>query len=110
MTMVHVLRSRVKSPVRVAGSMWVAVLVWLAAASQLLAEPPPVHYLHAGVMPPGAIGSQQLMRGGPLPGYFQPVEIVAPGGVLVSTATDGRFDEPQRGPLFAGMLIGAVYR
>jgi len=109
MTMVHVLRSRAKSPVRVAGSMSVAILVWLVAA-RLPADPPPVHYLHNGDMPPGAIGSQQLMRGGPLPGYFQPVDIVAPERTLISPAIDGQFDQPRRGHLLVGMLIGSVYR
>ena len=47
-------------------------------------------------MPPGAIGSLQLQRGGPLPGFFQPVEIKAPFGALISLAVDGQFDEPQR--------------
>ena len=58
----------------------------------LPAAAPPVHYHHAGIMPPGAIGSQQLQRGGPLPGYFQPVEIKAPQGALISTAASGDFD------------------
>jgi hypothetical protein len=61
-------------------------------------------------MPPGAIGSQQLERGGPLPGYFQPVEIKAPAGAMISTAAAGQFDPPQAAPFIAGMLIGSVYR
>ena len=87
------------------------VALWfLAAASVLLAGEPGVHYLHHGVMPPGAIGSRQLQRGGPLPGFFQPVEIKAPAGALVSLAVDGRLDQPQKAPLRVGMLIGGVYR
>jgi hypothetical protein len=87
------------------------VVLWcLAAASALLAQEPRVHYLHQGVMPPGAIGSRQLQRGGPLPGYFQPVEIKAPAGALVSLAVAGQFDEPQKVPLRVGLLIGQVYR
>lgn len=77
----------------------------LAAAQQ-----PGVHYLHHGVMPPGAIGSQQLLRGGPLPGFFQPVEIKAPPGVVISLAEGGAFAQPDRAPVCAGMLIGQVYR
>ncbi|HBO45851.1 MAG TPA: hypothetical protein DD670_18390 [Planctomycetaceae bacterium] len=69
-----------------------------------------VHYLHQGVMPPGAIGSVQLQRGGPLPGYFQPVEIKAPAGVAISLAVGNTFDEPTPAPLRLGMLIGQVYR
>ena len=85
MTMVHVLRSRaLKVPVRGCRlQCWAVVLVWLLGGSHTsLADPPPVHYLSEGVMPPGAIGSQQLLRGGPLPGYFQPVEIIAATGCL----------------------------
>ena len=69
-------------------------MVWMAtvlAAALAVAEEPPVHYLHAGAMPPGAIGGQQLMRGGPLPGYFQPVEIMAPEGAMVSLAAGADF-------------------
>jgi hypothetical protein len=82
----------------------------LGLATILLAQQPSVHYWHQGAMPPGAIGSRQLTRGGPLPGFFQPVEIKAPSGALISLASDGRFDEPQPGSRKLGMLIGAVYR
>lgn len=84
-------------------------IVWLHTALSSAAQPA-VHYHHAGVMPPGAIGSQQLMRGGPLPGYFQPVEIKAPKGAVVSTASQGQFDPAQQTPFTVGMLIGQVYR
>jgi hypothetical protein len=106
MTMVHKLRSRTR-PVRVVCSM--AVLVW-ASITTLVGAAPPVHYQHAGIMPPGAIGKQQLLRGGPLPGYFQPVEITGPDGTLIAMAVDGQFDEPRSGPIVAGLLIGSVYR
>jgi hypothetical protein len=69
-----------------------------------------VHMLHAGKLPPGAIGAQQLLRGGPLPGYFQPVEIRAPEGALVSLAIDQQFSAPQTVPFKVGMLIAPVYR
>jgi len=81
---------------------------WPAASPA--AEGPGVHYLHQGVMPPGAIGSLQLQRGGPLPGFFQPVEIKAPPGALISLAEDGAFGQAQAAPLRVGMLIGQVYR
>jgi hypothetical protein len=109
MTVVHQLRNRIR-PVRVAGIVIVSVLTWITGESRLAADPPPVHYNHAGIMPPGAIGSQQLMRGGPLPGYFQPVEIKAPEGTQISPAVAGGFEEPSTGTLTAGLLIGAVYR
>ncbi len=86
------------------------VLWGLGASDALWAQEPPVHYLHHGVMPPGAIGGRQLQRGGPLPGFFQPVEIKAPQGALISLAVDCRFDQPQAAPRKAGFLIGAVYR
>ncbi len=88
---------------------WVGIALWLQTAA-LLGQQPNVHYLHQGAMPPGAIGSRQLQRGGPLPGYFQPVEIKAPPGALVSLATEGRFDPAATTPQTAGMLIGSVYR
>ena len=61
-------------------------------------------------MPPGSVGQAQLSRGGPIPGYFQPVEIQPPGTVELAAAVDGRFLPSRPGPLKAGMLIGAVYR
>ena len=87
-----------------------AVLLGLGAATGLAAQEPGVHYLHQGAMPPGAIGSRQLQRGGPLPGYFQPVEIKAPSGALISLAVAGQFDQPKAAPRRAGFLIGQVYR
>lgn len=68
------------------------------------------HYFHSGDLPPGAIGRGQLLRGGPAPGYFQPVEITAPKGVLISPAVKGQFVEPRPDVLRAGMLLGEVYR
>jgi hypothetical protein len=86
------------------------VFWWLGAAAMLHAQQPNVHYWHQGVMPPGAIGSRQLQRGGPLPGFFQPVEIKVPQGAMISLAVDDQFDQSRPGPRKAGMLIGAVYR
>ncbi len=83
--------------------------LWLAVTSVATAEPPR-HYLHAGAMPTGSIGAAQLLRGGPLPGYFQPVEIRAPEGGQVSFAMQNTFGESQQLPAKAGMLIGSVYR
>ncbi len=50
------------------------------------------------------------MRGGPLPGYFQPVELVLPKAPRSATASNGQFDEPQPDKIIVGMLIGSVYR
>lgn len=68
------------------------------------------HYLQSSDLPPGAIGRGQLQRGGPAPGYFQPVEITAPDGVLISPAVKGQFVEPRPNVLRAGLLLGEVYR
>lgn len=94
----------------VAGGMVMLVVVCLGMVGVSPAQTPPVHYYHQGVMPPGAIGTQQLQRGGPLPGYFQPVEIKAPSGALISLAVDQSFDRPLPTPHKVGLLIGAVYR
>jgi hypothetical protein len=84
--------------------------IGLQAVDTLPAAPPAVHYQHAGVMSPGAIGRGQLQRGGPLYGYVQPVEIRAPKGALISLAQDGQFDEGAASPRLAGMFISPVYR
>ena len=114
MTMVHQLRSPVAAlragRVRVARTLAKVLAVWLVATSSLSAQAPNVHYRHQGLAPPGAIGSAQLERGGPLPGYFQPVEIRAPEGVKVSMAVGGAFDAPQEAPRSVGLLIAPVYR
>ncbi|HKD35798.1 MAG TPA: hypothetical protein VKB78_03330 [Pirellulales bacterium] len=94
-----------------AAGKWLALVTMLLAGGSLApAEQPPVHYEHAGELPPGAIGSRQLERGGPLPGYFQPVEIEGPAGSSISLAVDDQFTQPSPAPLKAGMLIGSVYR
>jgi hypothetical protein len=95
---------------RVVGRLAAVVFACLALAGRLAAQEPNVHYLHAGVMPPGAIGSRQLQRGGPLPGFYQPVEIKAPQGTLISLAEANQFDAPQAESRRAGFLIGSVYR
>src|SRR5437868_2523062 len=103
-------KSRAVYGPQVAGR-WLAVVIALVAlASPAIAQQPPIHYEHAGALPPGAIGSRQLERGGPLPGYFQPVEIEAPAGASVSLAVEDQFTEPAPVPAKAGMLIGSVYR
>src|SRR3954451_8156090 len=70
----------------------------------------PWHYLNKADSPPGVIGLRQLARGGPLVGYFQPVEVTAPPGTLVSIVSNGAFSEPKPAKLLAGMLIVQVYR
>jgi hypothetical protein len=93
---------------RVAGTVVVVLLAGLAAP--LAAQAPRVHYHHAGVTSPGAIGSRQLTRGGPLAGYIQPVEIKAPHGAAISLAADGTFDPGERSTRLVGLLLAPVYR
>ncbi len=69
-----------------------------------------IHYRHTGGMPPGAIGQWQLQRGGPLPGYFQPTEVIVPQGSKVSLAVGLEFDDAKLNRRQAGFLIGQVYR
>lgn len=95
---------------RVVGGAAVAVLLCLWLAGPLPAQQPPVHYWHHGSMPPGAIGGVQLQRGGPLPGFFQPLQIQAPPGVVISPAEEGGFRAVHPSPVTLGLLIGQVYR
>lgn len=91
-------------------SPWAAV--WLACfgmTAPLLAQNP-VHYRYDSAPAPGAIGGEQLRRGGPLPGFFQPVEIGAPQGALISLAEADVFAPPEPAPLKVGLLIAPVYR
>ena len=88
----------------------VVLVMLVAASSPALAQNRPYHYFHSADMPPGTIGAAQLMRGGPLPGYFQPVEITGPQETQVAMATDGVYESPQPAPLRVAMLVGKVYR
>lgn len=90
------------------GAVLFIVLSMMAASA--LGQRGPVHYFHSGDLPPGAIGQGQLLRGGPLPGYYQPVEIKAPKGSAISMAVNGHFEPPREAPVLVGMLIGQVYR
>jgi hypothetical protein len=93
---------------RVAGTVVVVLLAGLAAP--LAAQAPRVHYHHAGVTSPGAIGSRQLTRGGPLAGHIQLVEIKTPHGAAISMAHDGTFDPGERSTRLVGLLLAPVYR
>src|SRR5262245_48013281 len=75
----------------------IACAIWLAVAAVASAQNGPWHYLDKADLPPGVIGQRQLQRGGPLPGYFQPVEVTAPTGTLLSVVANGEFSEPRSG-------------
>ena len=95
---------------RVAGKAILVLLANLCLAVHGGAQEPAVHNWDRGAMPPGAIGSRQLQRGGPLAGFFQPVEIRARHGVSISLAVANQFGPPQEAPRRVGLLIGQVYR
>jgi hypothetical protein len=95
---------------RVDGILRWAVLVGLVPGLAASAQQPPVHWLHAGAMPPGAIGGQRLLRDGPLSGYFQPVQIRAPQGARIALAMEGGFASAQPDSALVGLQVGAVYR
>lgn len=104
----------------VAGKMQRAVLVVLTCSTAVFAQDRPVHWLHSGAMPPGAIGRQRLMRGGPLSGFCQPVEIRAPKGARIAPAagsspseghfSEGHFSAGHVDKMLVGLPIGPVYR
>ena len=100
---------------RVEGILRQAVLIGLASGLSASAQDRPVHWLNAGAMPPGAIGSQRLERGGPLSGYFQPVRIRAPEGARIALALEGGNSAASTratpaNEALVGMQIGYVYR
>jgi hypothetical protein len=50
------------------------------------------------------------MRGGPLSGYAQPVEIRAPRGARIAAAAEAGFADSEASHLLVGLEIGPVYR
>lgn len=87
-----------------------AVGVALLLAGLVQGQQTGVHYPYSAALPPGTVGLSQLRRGGPVSGYFQPVELVCPGGGDVSLEIEGHFVESTSSRVRAGMLIGPVYR
>src|SRR5262245_3298039 len=110
MTTVLVLARFAVGELRVEGILRWAVLVVLVSGLTGAAQDRPVHWLNAGAMPPGAIGSLRLERGGPLSGYFQPVRIRAPEGARIALATEGDFSPVASSEALVGMQVGLVYR
>jgi hypothetical protein len=110
MTTVPVLARRMMNQSQVDGILRRAVLVCLVLGPTAVAQERPVHWLHAGAMPPGAIGSQRLLRDGPLSEYFQPVRIRAPKGARIALASEEGFSDSPAGDMLVGMQIAPVYR
>src|SRR5215813_11509479 len=94
---------------RVEGILRRAVLVGLLSGLTASAQERPVHWLNAGAMPPGAIGSLRLERGGPVSGYFQPVRIRAPQGARIALASEGGYSAAQT-PAASARMPGAQTR
>jgi hypothetical protein len=95
---------------RVEGILRWAVLVGFASGLEAAAQERPVHWLNAGAMPPGAIGSLRLERGGPLSGYFQPVRVRAPQGARIALAMERGYSATKSHEALVGMQVGPVYR
>ncbi len=95
---------------RVEGILRKAALVVLLSGLTASAQDRPVHWLNAGSMPPGAIGSQRLARGGPLSGYFQAVRIRAPEGARIALASEDGYNAQSANEALVGMQVGYVYR
>ncbi len=87
----------------------VASLAVTATAQSPLGRTPMVP-LHRADMVPGAVGQGQLLRGGPLPGYFQPVSLQAPQGAHIAIWAGDRYVPFDGSTPLVGMLIGQVYR
>lgn len=81
----------------------------LSLFSLIATAQPPVHSFHHDGLPPGEVGQMKLKRGGPVPGYFQPVEVVAPEGTHIAFAGTGKFLPEDKDCAMAGLLIGQVY-
>ena len=91
-----------------------ALAATLLLCSHLLAQNQPLnnkpHFMDNGDAPPGWIGQMQLQRGGPRPGYYQPVKVMGPKGSTIALAEEGGFPVATKNVAMAGMLIGQVYR
>ncbi len=90
------------------GMLLAATFLGLTESSQ--AQTGGMHYLHSGSPPLGSVGQWRIRSGGPVKGYYQPVEVQAPAGTQVAFAAEGRFGEPLPAPVVAGLLIAPVYR
>ena len=94
-----------------------AVLVGLVCATPAAAQQDrPAHWLHAGALPPGAIGRQRLVLAGPLSphndrlGYWQPTELRAPEGARIAPLTGGAYTPSESNRLLVGLQLATVYR
>lgn len=67
------------------------------------------HRILSSDLPPGVLGQARLAGRGCVAGYYQPIALTGPQGVMFSLARGGSFVEPVE-VLNAGVLVGSVYR
>jgi hypothetical protein len=103
-------RGRLPRGLRIGGRHLAPATIILGLLVSTVAAQPPVHYLQSAHEPPGRVAAVQWMRGGPVAGYMQPVEITAPEGALISLAHEGGFTTPQENQLHAALMVGHLYR
>lgn len=68
------------------------------------------HHRQTAELPPGQIGHDRLARGGPVYGFFQPVEVLAPRGANISIPMENGFTSVESARAKAGLLVGQVYQ
>jgi hypothetical protein len=96
---------------RLALTLCLPVLAWsLVAGSPAAAQQSGVHYRWDARVPTGTVGRARLEFGGPVHGYFQPVQISGPPGLLIGLPEQGEWAQMTEGAVNAGMLIGKPYR
>ena len=98
------------SPLLYVASICITTVFAVPTAAQNPSSVHDRHFRDSGLHPPGQVGQGLLSRGGPIPGYFQPIEVRAPLGTQLAFVANGQFGPPLLAPTKAGMLIGAVYR
>ena len=98
------------SPLLYVALICITTVFALPAAAQEPSSLRDRHFRDSGLHPPGQVGQGLLTRGGPIPGYFQPIEVRAPQGTQLAFVANGQFGPSLLAPTKAGMLIGAVYR
>lgn len=68
------------------------------------------HYLFKDNAPPGAISMSRTDLRGPVQCTYQPVKVSVEGGAKVAIAQAGTFPPGVQKDLYAGLVIGRVYR
>lgn len=88
----------------------VALVLLCANASTTTGQAQTLQSGHSREMPPGAIGHRQLLRGGPLREYIQPVRLKAPEGARIAAFDGGTPRLERYQSLIVGLQVGNVYR